>query len=310
MGFIVILIGIIFWVYFYNRKKYHNLKHQIPASVVKNYLDSIIQNSHALKSSLFRGGGIDVDAAGVPSVLPIDQSIIDGGQVGVSLDAPGSGAVSSAEILKLKTQIADKQSVLEQLETENANLSGVNSKKQERIEDLEKRMNSGDVAHSENSSGDLDAVTAERDELKEELEQYAVISDDLADLKRLKQENAQLKEALGVDDADQVSPEELAKVETQIDAELDDIAGELEEEPTEAVAETSEEVPTEEVVAETSEEIAEPTAEAEEVAQDDNPKAEEVKEEVSAASEDGTEKGSGYEKSPEDLLSEFEKMLG
>lgn len=45
LGILFILSAILIWVYLYNRKKYHNLKHQIPASVVKNYLDSIIQNS-------------------------------------------------------------------------------------------------------------------------------------------------------------------------------------------------------------------------------------------------------------------------
>ena len=63
------MAGIItYW--FYNRKKFHQLTHEIPASVVKNYLDSIIQNSTSLKSSLFRGGGLDM-GNGIPSVVPV-----------------------------------------------------------------------------------------------------------------------------------------------------------------------------------------------------------------------------------------------
>ena len=63
------LISIIaYW--FYNRKKFRELSHEIPASVVKNYLDSIIQNSNSLKSSLFRGGGLDM-GTGIPSVVPV-----------------------------------------------------------------------------------------------------------------------------------------------------------------------------------------------------------------------------------------------
>ena len=46
---IVFAALIAYWVY--NRRKFHQLSHQIPASVVKNYLDSIIANSTALKSS-------------------------------------------------------------------------------------------------------------------------------------------------------------------------------------------------------------------------------------------------------------------
>ena len=104
IGMLFILAGIILWVYFYNRKKYHNLKHQIPASVVKNYLDSIIQNSNALKSSLFRGGGLDVDPSSIPSVLPLDQ-MLAGGQVGVSLDGLEGDEALKAEIAKLQAQL-------------------------------------------------------------------------------------------------------------------------------------------------------------------------------------------------------------
>ena len=68
---LVILIGLLFitstlflWLWFANRKKYQNLKHQIPANVVNDYIDSIIQNSSALKSGLFRG-----DIQGNPAVM-------------------------------------------------------------------------------------------------------------------------------------------------------------------------------------------------------------------------------------------------
>ena len=57
-------ILIVYWQY--NRRKFRKLTHQIPATIVKNYLDSIIQNSAALKSSLFRGGG----SQNAPSVVP------------------------------------------------------------------------------------------------------------------------------------------------------------------------------------------------------------------------------------------------
>ena len=56
--FVILALIIVYWVYY--RKKLHDLTHQIPASVVKNYLDSIIANSNSLKSSLFRGGGLEM----------------------------------------------------------------------------------------------------------------------------------------------------------------------------------------------------------------------------------------------------------
>ena len=66
MGLLFVILAAYWWHY---RRKFNELKHQIPAQVVKNYLDSIIQNSSALKSSLFRGGGLDVED-GIPSVVP------------------------------------------------------------------------------------------------------------------------------------------------------------------------------------------------------------------------------------------------
>ena len=290
MGFIVILIGIIFWVYFYNRKKYHNLKHQIPASVVKNYLDSIIQNSTALKSSLFRGGGLDVDPSNIPSVFPTEQILTGNNQTGVSLDRTEVDAGLQAELTRLRSQIADKENIIKNLESETLKLTGVTEQKQTRIEELESLL--AQDSSSSASVEELDSLKSERDELKEELEQYAVISDDLADLKSLKQENAQLKSALGAN-------EELAAND---------------EDAVEGV-DTADEVAKEEEIKDESEEVAQSLDEAE-VESKPSEEAEVESEEVVAASSESdtpteeTDQGAGYEKSSEDLLSEFEKMLG
>lgn len=290
MGLLVILTGIILWVYFYNRKKYHNLKHQIPASVVKDYLDSIIQNSTALKSSLFRGGGLDVDTNGVPSVVPVDK-MESMGQVGISLDSnhpvQGDDALK-AEVSRLQAELADKRNAIKDLENNSKNLESQVNQKQERIIELEALL--ADKGGDEDPSiiaQELDAVKSENELLKEELDQYAMIGDDLADLKRLKQENAQLKSALNAED-------------------LDDIASELDsQDEEEVVAEEVEAEPEAEEVVAVAEDESKPDPHPE-------PEAEEVEEEVVAASSDESleEKDNTPDKSPEDLLSEFEKMLG
>ena len=112
IGFLIIIATIGISLYIYNRKKYHNLKHQIPASVVKNYLDSIIQNSTALKSSLFRGGGIDVDPSGIPSVFPLDQ-LAGAGQAAVG--SSGGDEALRAEVARLQAQLAEKNLVLKEI---------------------------------------------------------------------------------------------------------------------------------------------------------------------------------------------------
>ena len=112
IGVFVIVATLLISLYIYNRKKYHNLKHQIPASVVKNYLDSIIQNSTALKSSLFRGGGIDVDPSGIPSVFPLDQ-LAGSGQA--SAGSAGGDEALRAEVSRLQAQLAEKNNVLQDI---------------------------------------------------------------------------------------------------------------------------------------------------------------------------------------------------
>lgn len=98
------------WLYY--RKKFRELKHEIPASIVKDYLDAIIQNSTSLKSQLFRGGGLEV-GEGVPSVMPLNR--LPGSAIGIS----GSGedvAQKNAEISMLRNMVTEKERMRQELE--------------------------------------------------------------------------------------------------------------------------------------------------------------------------------------------------
>lgn len=289
MGILVILVAIILAVYFYNRKKYHNLKHQIPASVVKDYLDSIIQNSTALKSSLFRGGGLDVDPSGIPSVFPLDQL------AGAGQATSGGDEALRSEVARLQSQLAEKTNALRDLEGKNTSLSGEVKAKQERIEELERLIAEGGQAVPEDNSAliaELESAKAERDQLREDLNNYNVIADDLADLKRYKQENEQLRKALeesGGNVSDVVSDTPVA------------------EEPAPAIEEPAIEEPVAEELAPAIEEpvVEEPAPTIEEpTIEEPAPTAE------AAPVEAPAEEEQVEEKTPEDLLSEFEKMLG
>lgn len=276
IGFIVIIGAIFVWVWYYNRKKYNHLKHQIPASIVKSYLDSIIQNSTALKSSLFRGGGLDVDPNNIPSVMPVSD-LPAGAPVNVDTQELSS---LRAQIAQLQSQLDQKQNIIKDLENAKVSLEGDVKAKQARIEELEKLLAKAQTSGGEGSSDaelKLVELAAERDKLKETLAQYEVIEDDLANLKRLKQENEQLKKAL--QEAGGAAPvvEEIVAQSTP--------EPEPEVEPEAEVVETPEPQETQE----------EETQEPEAVVQADS-----AAEESEAAPE----------KSPEDLLSEFEKMLG
>jgi hypothetical protein len=270
---LVIFIGI--WAH--NRRKFQNLSHQIPASVVKNYLDTIIQNSNSLKDSLFRGGGLEM-GQGVPSVKPV-QDLSAGGVDSSLLQEQLNQKI--AEISSVKGQLSEKDQAIVDLENKlkEAQAAVASGDSGEQIQSLtnerdglaaelkaaQDALAAAPEAGSDDGElkGELESVTKERDELKDRLGEYAIIEEDLADLKRLQKENQELKDQLAgapaVEEAAPAEPEPVA-----------------EEKPEENV---------EEAVAAAIEESEPPAEEA--------PKQKE-----------------GEEKSAEELLSEFEKMLG
>lgn len=284
---LVTMVGIIIY-WFYNRKKFHQLSHEIPASVVKNYLDSIIQNSNSLKSSLFRGGGLDI-GNGIPSVVPVGD-LPSSMSIGVG---SGSEEVNqkNAEIAALNQRLGDRQKQIFDLEKTIQDLSAGKglgaetellkkdlSQSQQKVRDLEAQLAEameragGDV----NLQKELSSVTSERNEIRERLKEYAIIEEDLANLKRLQQENDQLKAELLALKKGGTAPAPAAAPVAEPEEELD-----LEAAMAQAIADSKPATPA-------------PVAKAPQVM---DVVVEESSEEVE-------------QKSAEELLSEFEKMLG
>ncbi len=263
------MVGIIIY-WFYNRKKFHQLSHEIPASVVKNYLDSIIQNSNSLKSSLFRGGGLDI-GNGIPSVFPVGEL-----PSSMSIAVGAGGEVSSlknAEIASLTQKLSDRQKQILDLERSIQDLSAGKglgpetellrkdlASTQQKVRDLEAQL----AEANQRSGGDpnlqkeLASITSERNEIRERLREYAIIEEDLANLKRLQQENDQLKAELlalrkGAPPAPVAPPEE----EEDLEAAMAQAIAESKPTPSQAqVLEVIEdEAPTEEVEQKSAEEL-------------------------------------------------------
>ena len=295
---LIAVLTVFVWLWLYNRKKYHNLKHQIPANVVKNYLDSIIQNSTALKSSLFRGGGLDVDTSAVPAVLPL-ADLPGGSQVGFDSNDVAS---LKAQISNLEALLQEKSGVISQLENENASVKGEVRIKDETIEELERIIESLRNNSSETSpepSADTSLLETEIDSLKEQLKEYEIISADIANMKKLSEENALLKESLREYENKEAPSEEEALEDTVDTPEFEEALDEIEENNS-----TSEE-PEAPAASDDDE-----TDEVEDQSKEEDKVEETVAEETSDESETEKDEDEENEKSPEDLLSEFEKMLG
>ena len=191
---LLMTMAIIVAYWFYNRKKFHQLSHEIPASVVKNYLDSIIQNSTALKSSLFRGGGLDI-GNGIPSVVPIHDLPSGNVSVGSSSEEVSQ---KNAEIQSLSIKLNDKSRQVTDLEkkvqdliSSSGNGSAESEMLKQEVQSLQVKLQEAQAAGAGNEE-----LVAELERLRERLKEYEIIEEDLANLKRLQQENDQLKAEL------------------------------------------------------------------------------------------------------------------
>lgn len=301
-GFLVILSTLFLWLWFSNRRKYHNLKHAIPANVVKSYLDSIIQNSTALKSSLFRGGGLEVN--GVPSVMPL-SNLMGGESMGVN-GAPSTALLEElnqkkALIASLEAQLSAASSASRELESKLTSAQSNLASAEKRIKELEallaQNKNAGGGA-DETLKAELSMVTKERDEIRDRLREFEIISDDLANLKRLQQENDQLKRSLAALQGGAAPAPQEIKPPADPDnilsqADVSDLFQELGE----SSASATEDTQALEDFLSTPEELTPDTAgEAGTLAAMDD--------------QNSDDKNKSADKTPEDLLSEFEKMLG
>lgn len=304
-GFLVILFTLFLWLWFANRRKYHNLKHAIPANVVKNYLDSIIQNSTALKSSLFRGGGLDINS--IPSVIPL-QNLLGGEGLALS-GAPSTALLEElnqkkAQIASLEAQLSASQNSQRELEAKYQQTLAALAAAEVKIKELEALL----AQMRNNTDGDatlkaeLSMLTKERDEIRDRLKEFEIIADDLANLKRLQQENEQLKRSLAAQGGTPPStPVAKAPEKVPVSADVSDL---LEDLGQSKGADTDVNA-LEEFLSSPTAEIDEPVALDEEMIPEEL-LADAISEEDVSADENKPKS----DKTPEDLLSEFEKMLG
>ena len=149
---------------------------QIPSAVVKSYLNQLINEAEFVRKQLF---GMNNDGT---ATMPIGF----GAAAPVAPDASKT-AISPdllARLGSLESQLKDKESLVVNINVEKAKLL-------EEIEVL--RANSGGTAFIEQNQKQL---TDKIKNLEARLEEYALFEEDLANLKRLQQENASLKKRL------------------------------------------------------------------------------------------------------------------
>jgi hypothetical protein len=244
---------------------------------------------------------------GIPSVVPVGD-LPSSMSIGVG-SASEEVNQKNAEIASLTLKLNDRTKQIADLEKTMQEFSSGKGGSPE-AEILKKELLSlqSQLAEARSSGGggdanlqrDLSAVTSERNDLRERLKEYEIIEEDLANLKRLQQENDQLRAELAslkrgapqVQIPDAIIPAVAAVAEVAEEEEID-----LEAEMAKAIAESQPSAKVAEVVPVSEAVPEEVAAEASEEA----PAVEEPEELAPASAE---------QKSAEELLSEFEKMLG
>lgn len=194
-GILLINIGLFIWFWVHNKKKYDNLKYQVPPEVLKSHLDAMMQNSSAMNSMMNQN---DQN----PSIVSAKDFTGGGANVSVGNSANANDTelinIKNSEINSLREELNQKTSQLGETTLKNDQLDLEIEQKTNYIKDLEARISNEpkdeDDARAQNE--EMQSLIKDRDELKERLDEYAVIEDDLADLKRYKQENEELRKAL------------------------------------------------------------------------------------------------------------------
>lgn len=178
-------------------------RNQVPAGMVKIYLNQLINEAQFVRTQLFglMNGEITATDAAAKFQMPVmgagvatapASTSTSQAPVGEAISAGAAGIPSDLlERLKaLESQLSDKESMVININVEKTKLL-------EEIENLKQNQNAAQGAAASATPADNSALLNKMKALEERLEEYALFEDDLANLKRLQQENTALKKRLG-----------------------------------------------------------------------------------------------------------------
>ena len=171
-----------FWVL--KKRRLGAIENQVPATVVKDYLNEIIVDAEQLRNQLF---GL-LSAAG----LSVGRPAVVGAPV-------IARSLTASETTSIDPMALDKISALEAKIGEQTRMIEVFMAEKSKIEKelAEARAAGASASRQGENSPAVVQLKEKVQTLEAKLAEYSVIEDDLANLKRLDQENKQLKAALG-----------------------------------------------------------------------------------------------------------------
>lgn len=168
----------------------------VPASVVKHHLNELIAEAERLRAQLF---GLLTSGSTPAEIAELRAAMKNLAPAAVNAEirpAPGIPEAIAAQVSAADSALAAKIVALEQKISEQIRVIHTITLEKGKLEQRLAAAASGAPAGAD-SAGEFNAELLEKvRNLEAKLAEYSVIEDDLANLKRLQQENAQLKTAL------------------------------------------------------------------------------------------------------------------
>ncbi len=184
----MVVLGILLLLYFmfliFRKRRLGVAKGQVPDHVVKAFISDLMGQTDEFKSTLFGEG---------TKLKPTLRVVAADGVV-----ATPAPVTSPAENSITPTATGNDAETQEKLNALNAALEKLTQEKiaaDEKVKELENKVANPATAPAE-GGGDTGALQAKLSQLESRLAEYAVIEDDLANLKKFMQENKKLREEL------------------------------------------------------------------------------------------------------------------
>ena len=284
--------------YVLRKRKFGSADDLVPAGVVKTYLNELIVDAEQMRAQLF---GL-LSAAGI-QLSPEHKSAL-GTHSAHLVGHLVSDPALMQKIIILEAKMQEQSAAMDTMVTEKS-----------RIESELYVAKSAKGQGGAESAGDNAELLRKIDALESKLAEYSVIEDDLANLKRLQQENAQLKSALSAGaqpTAAPVAPVAAAPVAPTVAASLAPVAAASAIAPTPEVAAETGDAPInfESLVDEVEKSLQKNAPQNPEASTTQSSAAPEPIAAIESPAQAGaTSQPDTQGKSDADLLAEFEKML-
>ena len=181
------LLSLYCYTWVVKKRRLGAARDQVPAGMVKIYLNQLINEAQFVRTQLFGlVGGVaptgENFAAHFQAHSPQTSHVSTNNNPSSNAEIPND---LLARLKALEGQLSDKESMVVNINVEKTKLL-------EEVENL--RQNAKAMGSA--STGNNDDLIKKIKALEERLEEYALFEEDLANLKRLQQENAQLKKQL------------------------------------------------------------------------------------------------------------------